>query len=133
MVRTRIVLLFVLMVAAAAAASVELFSFRAFAVVDHCQLSWSTGEEGSLRQFIVERSSDRETYIPVGQVAAHGSYSEYRFTDASPLDMDMSRVFYYRLKMVDRDGTFTYSEIRDVSLSFSAVQQTWGSIKALFR
>lgn len=131
--RTRIALLILLMVTVAAVASVELLSFRAYAVVDHCQLAWSTGEEGNVRQFIVERSSDRETFVGVGQVAARGSYSDYRFSDASPLDADMNRTFYYRLKMVDRDGTYTYSEIRDVSLSFSAVQQTWGSIKALFR
>jgi hypothetical protein len=131
--RTRIALLISLLVAVAVMGSVDLLSFRAYAVIDHCQLIWSTGEEGSLRQFVVERSSDRETFVPVGQVTARGPYSDYRFTDVSPLDADMNRTFYYRLKMVDGDGAYTFSEIRDVSLSFSAVQQTWGSIKALFR
>jgi hypothetical protein len=132
-VRSILLILLVLVVATGVMAGVELFEFRAWAVIDHSQLEWNTGVESNLRAFVVERSPDGTNFLPVGQVSARGSYSQYEFTDASPLDMDLNRVFYYRLKMVDRDGTYRYSEVREVSLTFSAVQQTWGSIKAMFR
>jgi hypothetical protein len=114
-------------------AAIELTDFRVFPVVDHCQLEWTTGIEDNFQMFVIERSADARSFFVVGQVTAKGSFSQYEYTDASPLDMDNHRIFYYRLKMVDRDGTFRYSEIREVSLTFSAVQHTWGSIKAMFR
>jgi hypothetical protein len=128
-----LLILLTLCLAAGSFAGVELFSFRVFPVVDHSQLEWTTGMEDNFRSFIIERSSDGNSFVAVGQVAAKGSYSQYTFSDDSPLDLDLNRIFYYRLKMINRDGTFVYSEVREASLSFSAVQQTWGSIKAMFR
>jgi hypothetical protein len=133
MSRLAALVLVVLLIAAGAFAGAELFSFRVRAVVDHGQLEWTTGQETNLQSFTVERSSDGSSFVPVGQMNAKGSFSEYHFTDSSPLDADINRVFYYRLKMIDRNGTYVYSEVRDVALSFSAVQHTWGSIKAMFR
>jgi hypothetical protein len=111
-----LLILLTLILAAGSFASVELFAFRVFPVVDHSQLEWSTGVEDNFRCFIVERSGDGETFVAVGQVTAKGSYSQYTFADESPLDADMNRVFYYRLKMVDRNGTFVYSEVKEAAL-----------------
>jgi len=133
MKRTAVSVFLLLGLAACALAGAELFSFRVFPVVNRSQLEWTTGVEQNLRLFVVERSDDAANFSPVGQVLAKGSFSQYEFSDASPLDADMIRTFYYRLKMVDGDGAFRYSEVREVSLSFSAVQHTWGSIKAMFR
>jgi hypothetical protein len=129
------IVLFILLLGSVASSfgAVELTDFRVYPVVDHSQLVWSSGVEDNFQQFVVERSPDGQTFYPVGQVSAKGSYSQYQYSDASPLDDDTHRMFYYRLKMVDRDGTYRYSEIIQVSLSFSAVQHTWGSIKAMFR
>jgi hypothetical protein len=129
------ILLFILLLVtvSGAFAAIELADFHVYPVVDHSQLMWSSGIEDNFQMFVVERSADGRAYFAVGQVSAKGSYSQYDFSDTSPLDADMQRVFYYRLKMVDRDGTYRYSEVREVSLSFSAVQRTWGSIKAMFR
>lgn len=130
----KLIVLFLLLLgyAGAGLAAVELANFRVYPVVDHGQLEWSTGVEDNFQMFVIERSADGRTFFSVGQVNATGSYSQYEFTDASPL-LDNQRTFYYRLKMVDRDGTYRYSEVREVSLTFSAVQHTWGSIKAMFR
>jgi hypothetical protein len=132
--RLTILFFLILGLTLAAYAGAELLSFRVFPVVDHSQLEWSTGAEDGLRLFIVERSSDGSNYFSIGQVAGKGSYSQYHFSDSSPLDaIQEDRTFYYRLKIVDRDGTFRYSEVKEASLSFSDFQQTWGSIKAMFR
>lgn len=133
MSRTISLILLLLGVSALSWAGAELLNFQAYPVVDHSQLEWSTGVEENLRVFVVERSSDGSNFFPLGQVSAKGSFSEYRYTDISPLDVDMERTFFYRLKMVDNDGTARYSPTLEVILSFSPVQHTWGSIKAMFR
>jgi hypothetical protein len=116
-----------------ASADVELLSFRVIAMLDHGRLEWGTGIETSFEAFIVERSSNGEDFLPIARINSTGSNSEYQFTDSSPLDLETGRSFYYRLKMVNADGSYRFSEIREVILVFSAVQQTWGSIKAMFR
>jgi hypothetical protein len=133
MSRTVSLFLLVIGISLVAYAGAELYSWRAYPVVDHCQLDWSTGTETNLRTFVIERSTDATTYFAIGQVQARGSYSQYSFTDSSPLDADMERAFFYRLKMVDGNGEIHYSPVCEVMLSFSPVQHTWGSIKAMFR
>jgi hypothetical protein len=131
--RKLLLILFVLTLTGVCLAGAELLSFRVYPVIDHCQMEWTTGVENDLQVFVVERSADGLEFSPVGHLNARGSFSDYTFTDASPLDVDMNRTFYYRIKLVDRNGAFQYSEVRTVSLTFTAVQHTWGSIKAMFR
>lgn len=131
--RKLVLILFVLALTGACFAGAELLSFRVYPVIDHSQMEWTTGVENDLQVFVIERSADGLEFLPIGHLNARGSYSEYTYTDSSPLDVDMNRTFYYRLKMVDRNGVYQYSEVRTVSLTFTAVQHTWGSIKAMFR
>lgn len=133
MVRRIVLLILVLGTISTGFARVELISFSVYPVVNHSRLEWSTGQETNFRTFVVERSSDGEYWVPVGQVFAKGSFSFYEYSDSNPLDDGRDVVFFYRLKMVDNDGSFRISETREVSLRFSAVQHTWGSIKAMFR
>jgi len=122
-----------LLLAGICLAGAEIFTFSVYPVIDHCQLEWNTGAETNLATFVIERSADAHVFTPVGRVEAKGSYSLYEFTDTAPIAADVERTFFYRLKLVDRDGTTSYSETRDVSLTFNTVQHTWGSIKAMFR
>lgn len=114
-------------------ASVEVLSLSVYSLGDHARVEWRTGQEIEFQKFVVERSSDAVNFMPVGQIDARGSYSEYTFTDESPLDVDRELVFFYRLKLLNNDGTYTFSQALEVSLNISPVQHTWGSIKAMFR
>ena len=95
-------------------------------------LTWRTGVEVSLTVFQVQRSSNGNTFYTIGNVNPTGSYSEYQYLDTNLLKQSV-KTYYYRLKMIDTSGAVTYSEVRDVTLTFSGIQQTWGSIKAMFR
>ena len=132
MQRLAFIIAFLFGAASVALAGAEIIEFEALSLGDRCQLVWRTAQETNFEMFVVERSSDGSRFLPVGTVEPEGSYSNYQYTDVSPLAQS-SRVFFYRLKMLDRDQSFEYSVVREVSLVFSAFRHTWGSIKAMFR
>jgi len=78
------------------------------------QLDWTTSLELNNQGFEIERMLEGETtFTTLGFVEGAGTTNEpsnYAFVDenASP------KVSYYRLKQVDFDGAFAYSEIREV-------------------
>ncbi len=81
--------------------------------VVHVALNWQTATEVNTSHFIVEQSSDGKTFSAKGTVNAFGSgANDYQFTDKNP----NKGVNYYRLKMVDKDGSFTNSKVVSVIL-----------------
>jgi hypothetical protein len=70
--------------------------------------NWTTKNETSVSHFEIERSNDALSFNKVGSVPANNQTSNaYSFTDFGFNDV----VQYYRLKMVDKDGSYTYSNI----------------------
>ena len=77
-------------------------------------LRWSTSMEINADHFSIERSNDAGTHwTGIGVVAAHGNSStvlNYSFTDSKVA----AGTSQYRLQMVDRDGKFSYSDVKAV-------------------
>jgi hypothetical protein len=93
---------------------VELLSFTATPYQDKAQLTWATASEQNSAYFDIERSTNGNVYSKTGTVTAAGNSlttQEYAFEDATPITTPIT---YYRLKMVDADGAFSYSEVRKV-------------------
>ncbi|RYG16717.1 MAG: T9SS type A sorting domain-containing protein [Chitinophagaceae bacterium] len=87
---------------------VKLVSFSAKQVSGTAELHWKTAGESDTYFFEVEKSLDEgRTWTVVNKTFAHGSPSDYMATDRSPT----AGVILYRLKTVDRSGSFTYSSI----------------------
>ncbi|MEM6878917.1 MAG: T9SS type A sorting domain-containing protein, partial [Bacteroidota bacterium] len=86
-------------------------------------LSWQTEWEQNTSHFNIERSLDGRSFTTLARVQAAG-YSEvprsYEYIDQEALN---TRRWYYRLRMVDLDETFTYSLIRQVSRASEAEDQ----------
>ncbi|HLY71718.1 MAG TPA: T9SS type A sorting domain-containing protein, partial [Puia sp.] len=77
-------------------------------------VSWSTEQEVNSSYFSVERSSNASDFTDIGTVAAKGNsatVSNYSYTDNGA----QNGVNYYRLKMVDLDGSFVYSQVSVVN------------------
>jgi photosystem II stability/assembly factor-like uncharacterized protein len=70
-------------------------------------LSWQTASEVRFHHFELERSLDSKSWTKLADATAKGAASQYATLDEKPL----FGVNYYRLKMVDTDGRFTYSKI----------------------
>ncbi|TDH18374.1 T9SS type A sorting domain-containing protein [Segetibacter sp. 3557_3] len=75
------------------------------------KLEWTVLSEVGFSRYEIERSLNGNTYSKVGEVNASGK-SIYAFNDdAEPL---RGRRVYYRLKMVDKDGSATYSPVFNI-------------------
>lgn len=94
---------------------VELTSFKASKLGNHSQLDWTTATESNNKHFAIERSKDGKNFKEIGIVNSKGASYEkqdYSFIDPSP-----SKGFnYYRLKQVNFDGKYDYSNIEMVAL-----------------
>ena len=87
-------------------------------------LQWQTTDEINTSQFIVQRSPDGNVFDPIGAVNAKDApgQNQYGFTDTHPYAGNN----FYRLKMQDLNGNFTYSPIVEVSIaSLPAVCQAF--------
>ncbi len=81
-------------------------------------LNWKTTNDLNTSHFIVERSLDAQQFSQIGTVTAIGSGSaenNYAFDDPEVADLQSQQI-YYRLKMIDNNGTYRYSNIIRVSL-----------------
>lgn len=77
-------------------------------------LKWSSTNEINTDRFEIERSSNGMGFTTIGSVKSYNngkSKNDYSFTDAQPL----KALNYYRLKMIDKDGKYTYSAIRSIN------------------
>lgn len=73
--------------------------------------TWKTMQEINFSHFNVERSQDGNSWNTIGTVQAKGNSAtetDYSFTDQNP----SAGVNYYRLKVIDLDGRYEYSEIK---------------------
>lgn len=91
---------------------IELVTFNAF-----CQnngntlINWKTAAEVNALKFEIQKSNNGTDYTTIASVNAQYPYGgNYSYTDNSK----NTGIVYYRLKMIDKDGSFKYSPIQDV-------------------
>ncbi|MBL7741519.1 MAG: T9SS type A sorting domain-containing protein [Chitinophagaceae bacterium] len=88
----------------------QLLNFTARLVGSDAVLNWHTEHEFNAAWYIVERSVNGIDFVTAGRIAAKNTrtHNEYTYTDRNSL-IQAGRM-YYRLRMVDEDGQFTFSE-----------------------
>jgi hypothetical protein len=90
-----------------------LLSFTAEPQGANVVLNWETGDATNVSSFLIERSLDGSYFSTIGSVAFSSLFSTYSFTDADILVVNSS-IYYYRLTIIDDDGSFDYSNVRIV-------------------
>lgn len=116
--------------------AVTLQYFTARDAANGVLVEWKTGDEGGTSKFEIERSADTpDNFIFIDYKNATGNNSYYSFQDNSvEFGTDISSsIYFYRLKCVDQNGNYTYTNHITVSHTVSGIRSTWGSIKAIFR
>lgn len=92
---------------------IELLSFTGYNDRAVNVLNWVTSSEVNSLKFEIEKSLDGSTFEYIGEVMAAGNSTaqlDYSFIDEYPQLGDN----YYRLKMIDKDGKFKYSELINI-------------------
>ncbi len=97
---------------------VELIDFSVIKENKIQNISWQTASEINTSHFNIQRSNNGKDFTTIGKVNAKGA-STYMFNDQAlrPTPPSPKGVLYYRLEVVDKDGSKTYSEIRSVYLT----------------
>jgi hypothetical protein len=101
---------------------VVLTSFTGQASAAGNLLRWTTASETNSDYFEVERSTNGQDFVKIGQQAAAGTTvaaHSYLFTDAAA-----TATSYYRLRQVDFDGTSTYSPVVTLAASIASDVRT---------
>lgn len=91
---------------------VQLQSFTLSHSEAQIALKWQTSEEVNADKFAIERSGDGKAFEAISSIGvalgiAKNNVKEYTFDDRAPL----RGLSYYRLRMVDLDGSFAFSKI----------------------
>jgi len=92
---------------------VELVNFNAQKRGDNVHLDWQTLSEVDNDYFHIEHSIDGRNFTAIAQIKGVGiSYSQadYQYTHRDPIE----GMNYYRLKQVDLNGAYTYSNVQAV-------------------
>lgn len=84
-------------------------------------LTWSTASEINNDHFEIERIiDDAVNFTVIGQEAGNGTtttQSDYSFSDS---EINRSGTYYYRLKQVDYDGGYEYSDVISIDVALTA-------------
>ncbi len=92
---------------------VELISFTSERTGMDCLLNWETATEEQNKGFEIENSLDGQSWENIGFVQGSGTTSKinyYSFVDRNP----SQGTNYYRLKQIDFDDHFEYSDVQSV-------------------
>jgi Leucine-rich repeat (LRR) protein len=95
---------------------VELSSFKAIEKNGNILLEWKTESEQNSFGFEIEKSRDRKLFNRIGFVAGKGTTTSpemYTFLDENV----SSGIYYFRLRQVDLDGQFEYSDIIEITIN----------------
>ena len=84
-------------------------------------LQWQTINEINTASFTIQHSTDGKTFSDIGSKVAVGSGNNgYSFSNLAPLN----GVAYYRIKAIDKDGSFSYSNVASVQFTVNSNQLT---------
>lgn len=106
---------------AAGALPIELSYFTATAAERVVDLAWKTASETDNAYFYLERSEDGVAFSVIERLEGAGNSPTPRYYQYADERVEKGRMYYYRLRQVDFDGSYSYSSIVSVRLG-SAVR-----------
>ncbi len=92
---------------------VDIISFKATKQGNSIKIEWKSASEINVKQYIVERSTDARTFVPVSIVQSTQT-NAYEMTDMQvPAN---TKVVFYRLKIEEQTGSIQHSIVSRISL-----------------
>ncbi len=100
-----------------AALPLNLLDFKGRLESNNALLNWKTDNEQNTSHFEIERSINGVNYTVVGNVSSANTPGIHNYSFADPAITSLgAEVVYYRLKQIDIDKRFTYSQIVTLSI-----------------
>ena len=99
---------------------VELTTFTGSLIDKYVQLNWQTATEVNNYGFDIERSTKNENWKKIGFVAGNGNSNSPKFYSFRELMPIISDNYYYRLKQIDTDGEYKYSDSIEINIDSPA-------------
>jgi hypothetical protein len=99
---------------------ISLLKFEGEEVKGNVNLQWQVGQESLVLKYEVAREMNG-SFVKVGEMVAQGSLSgavTYKFSEPTPAG---ERNAYYRLRIVNADGSFQHSEVINVGFASSSL------------
>jgi hypothetical protein len=93
-----------------------LVSFKGNIKEENVILYWNLAKTNNIQKVFVERSATQNKFERVGEISANIENPTYSFNDSKPI----SGVSFYRLKLVESNGKFTYSSVIPIKNSNTA-------------
>jgi uncharacterized repeat protein (TIGR01451 family) len=90
----------------------NLLDFTAAYTSPAASLKWTTSGEYNVEKFEIERGNSPNHFSRVGNVIARNTGDETHYVFNDNLSAIAGDKFFYRLKMVDMDGRFSYSSVQ---------------------
>lgn len=87
---------------------VKLLTFDGEKINESNELKWKTANEINLKEYDLERSTDGQHFTKIATITAKsGEAGIYNYSDKN---ISIITPYYYRLKMINRGNTFSYSK-----------------------
>lgn len=104
---------------------VKLLSFTGVNKNNTVLLNWQTAYEQNSSHYSIERSTNGVDFSEVEKIAASGNASagfSYSYNDILSASVKMHPAVFYRLKSVDTDGNYSYSQVVAIQLDKTGIQ-----------
>lgn len=89
---------------------IQLISFNGNVINDDIQLNWETAQEINCLKYVIEKSTDADFFTPIATINPlqnNDDTKRYSYIDVNQSE----ETIYYRLKQIDADSSFYYSNI----------------------
>jgi len=94
---------------------VELLYFKGQYIKDYNHLLWETSSEINNEGFYIDRSVDGQHFETIDFLKGAGSSLEKQKYELKDHKIQLGNTYYYRLKQMDYDGQYEYSEIISIA------------------
>jgi hypothetical protein len=99
---------------------VELTNFTATAINnEYIHLDWATALEINNDGFELQRSTDAQNWTNIAWINGNDNSTTAKFYSHNDMQVAQNITYYYRLKQIDNDGQFEYSNIVNATLTGS--------------
>lgn len=102
---------------------VKLIQFSAKQAGETHFLTWESADETNFHRYEVEQSANGVDFHVAGMVTGNGKASNYSIT----LPSTNWATTFYRLKMVDLDGTFSFSQTQSIVSNDLGISMVWNT------